>query len=207
MGYRQPESKKTCAWVWTHFALSQAELADFLGVSRALLANVEAGRRNLPYPALGRLFVLIRWLPAPTGEGPTAPDFAAEPAAPADQPNLDELDYRRRCVRFAISGIELELQGRGQRQQTYARRHWALQVLRTGLATTAAPTEPALLKTWQMATPNPDDDLLWLRLLAKDAADAPEPLSTTERALRTARLRGLEAELAALDALLGEEKP
>ncbi|WP_460513288.1 helix-turn-helix domain-containing protein [Hymenobacter jeollabukensis] len=187
----------------THFALSQTELADFLGISRALLANVEAGRRTLPYSALQRLFVLLRWMPAPGGEGPAAPEFTAEPTAAPDLPDRDELSYRRLYVQAAIAKIKLELMGRGRRQQTYARRHWALQVLRTGLATTTAPTAPALLKMWQIAAPHPEEDMLWLRLLAKDAADAPEPLTATERALRTARLRGLEAERTALDELLG----
>lgn len=59
-----------------YFSLTQAAQARFVGVSRAHLAMVEAGRK-----ALGpgrRLYALARHLRPPAGSGPPAPPFTLD---------------------------------------------------------------------------------------------------------------------------------
>ncbi|RTQ52540.1 hypothetical protein EJV47_05890 [Hymenobacter gummosus] len=199
-------SAALAAAVRAHFGLTQAELAQFVGVSRALLGHDEAGRRVLPEAAAHRLWVLARFLPPPDGQGPPAPDFADESGAAAEAPDARVLEKRRKRLRFYIIKARFELDQRGGRARGYARRQWALHTLRPLLATPDEPGADGRLR-WLGATPDAPRDLHWLDGLTIRTAATAEPLTATERALRQARLRGLEAEQAALDELLGNQEP
>ena len=74
MSRRAYPSRTLAAAVRTHFGLTQAELAAFVGVSRSHLAMHEAGTKT-PGPDQ-RLQVLARQLPPPDGLGPPAPGSA-----------------------------------------------------------------------------------------------------------------------------------
>ncbi|TGE25007.1 hypothetical protein E5K00_07355 [Hymenobacter aquaticus] len=185
-----------------YFALTQAELAGFLGVSRSMLAAVEAGRKQLGEAAVYRLLRLSHHLPPAPGPGaapPPAPARSAEenpPRLAADEKAALRLHLKG--VRVGILRAQLELEQRGQLAQAAAHRRWALAELRTVLL---APVPPF----WAGPLPDAAQDLRWLDRLVEDMAYAPVPLSATEHTLRLARLRGLEAELAVLEAAWGPE--
>ncbi|WP_046243442.1 helix-turn-helix transcriptional regulator [Hymenobacter terrenus] len=185
--------------VRAHFGLTQAELARFMGVSRALVAAVEAGHKNFSEGPRHRLWVLARALPPPDGQGPPVPVFAAEgPDGPLDP---DPLRVRLRRCQYLLARTRFELSQRGGWSRGHARREWAVAALRTALL---EPPNPDERLTYPGATPDPVADRHWLDALALATAAAPVPLTATTRALRQARLRGLEAESAALEALLAE---
>jgi transcriptional regulator with XRE-family HTH domain len=205
MPRRSYPSPSLSAAVRAHLGLTQAELARFVGVSRQLIASEEAGTRFLHGAPRHRLWVLARLLPPPDGHGPPAPAFAlgtdADDSAPApDLPGLlDEAPLRarlRRC-RFYIIKARYELGQRQRPAESHARRRWAVGVLQ---AAWQAPVAPPL--SYPLATPDPVADPRWLVRFAADTAAAPPPLTPAGRALRLARLRGLEAEAATLEAQL-----
>lgn len=193
MPRRSYPSLSLAAAVRLHFGLTQVELARFLGVSRQLITAVEAGRKTLGSIARHRLWVLARLLPPPDGQGPPAPAFTADDGALDPAPLLARL---RRC-RFYLAKITYELGLLQRPGQQHARRRWAVGVLQAAWAPGAPPPH-----TYPLATPDPLADARWLTRLAGDVAAAPPPLPPAERALRLARLRGLEAEVAALEAAL-----
>ncbi|MCB2407887.1 helix-turn-helix domain-containing protein [Hymenobacter lucidus] len=185
-----------------HFALTQTELARFVGVSRSMLAAVEAGRKELGQTATYRLLLLGHHLPPPEGHGAARPSFgtvAAEdgpPALAADE--KDRLRLRLKQVRVGILTARAALEQRGLLAQGVAHRHWALAELRTVL-TAPAPS------FWPGPPPDTIQALRWLDELAHDTAFAPVCLSAAEHTLRLAHLRGLEAELLVLEAAWGAE--
>lgn len=197
MARRAYPSTSLPALVRQHFGLTQAELARFVGVNSQMVAAVEAGHKELGEATRHRLWVLARLLPPPDGKGPVAPAEAVEPvsdpAAPAEKAVLER---RLKRLRFALTKARFELGLRGTLAQDQARRRWALAVLRPLLA------EPSATAGWVGATPDPARDLHWLDGLVLRTKAAPHTLSATERALRQARLRGLEAEVAALEEAL-----
>ncbi|TGE24824.1 hypothetical protein E5K00_06370 [Hymenobacter aquaticus] len=195
MGRRAYHSNSLSAQVRRHFSLTQAELAQFVGVSAPMLAMAESGRKALGKAADNRLWVLARLLPPPDGQGPEAPAPAAEPVSdPAAPPEAAVLEQRLSRLRFYVIKARFELGQRGTLAQGQARRRWAQEVLRPLLA--APPVEAVWLGA------DPARDLYWLEGLVIHTNAAPLTLSATERALRQARLRGLEAEVAALEQAL-----
>ena len=208
------------ALVRRHFGLTQHELAQYLGVSRQMVAAVEAGRVHLSEGPLNRLMQLARHRPPPDGTGPVPPTFAlgAEPAvAPTEPPpgalDHDALRWRLRQCRVYALQARFALERQHGPAAQHARRHWAAAVLAHALATPppADATEPLarLVNTLAElgrpgATPDPARDLYWLEGVALNTAAVPVALTPTARVLRLARLRGLEAEAAALAETLGE---
>ncbi|WP_046244103.1 helix-turn-helix domain-containing protein [Hymenobacter terrenus] len=213
MARRSHPSPSLAAAVRTNFALTQAELARFMGVSRALVSAVEAGHKEFSEGPRHRLWVLARQLAPPDGQGPPAPAFALgtdpdDPAPATDLPGpLDPapIEARLRRCRFLVVKARFELNQRHQPAHNYARRRWAVQVLRAALlppgTVGAAPTAPGRL-AYPGATPDPVADGRWLDRLALDTKAASVPLTTTQRALRLVRLHVLETEVKALEALL-----
>jgi DNA-binding XRE family transcriptional regulator len=61
------------ATIRTHFGLTQAEPARFLGVSREQVTAVEAGRKEFSDAPRHRLWMLARQLPPPTKLGSVPP--------------------------------------------------------------------------------------------------------------------------------------
>jgi len=199
------------AVVRAHFGLSQTELARFLGVSRTQVSAVEIGRKEFSDAPLYRLWVLARAMPPPHGQGPAAPVFATggpadAPDAPAPDlpaaPDQVQLHARLRRCRFLALRLRFELGQLHRPNQTHARRRWAVGVLRDALTPPGPDAPPPAPLTYPGATPDPARDLPWLTSLTQAVEFAPAPLTATGRALRLARLRGLEAEAAALEALI-----
>lgn len=104
-------SPTLAAAVRTHFKLTQAELARFVGVSRAHLAYVKAGRKDLAETPCHRLWVLARSLPPPAGQGPPAPlaDTPEVPSSLAPGP----VQARLQRARFYLLTARYELAQRG----------------------------------------------------------------------------------------------
>ena len=199
-------SNTLCATVRTHFGLTQAELARWLGVSAGMVAHLETGRKPLS-PALSRRLRPLALLlpPADGGLGPVPPpqpnplDLAAP--APAGPLDAAPLRARLRRVRHLAGKTRFALEGRQQLAGLAARRAWGLGVLAallapesgTGPQPAALAPDPAL---------RPADDARWLARLQADTAIAPPPLTPTRHALLQLRLRLLLTEAEALEALL-----
>ena len=185
-----------------HFGLTQAELGRFLGVTAAQVGHVEAGRNAWSATAAGKLR-LLEWLlpPADGGVGPEPPGWEA-----ADLPelpgSLDSRALRRRLrdVRFQAVKIRYDLEQRHKRARAEARRRWGVAVLRNLLAPAAGQVPPPAV----VSSPafNAEAVGRWLAMLEADAAAAPTALTPTQQALLALRLRLLEEEAAALEALL-----
>lgn len=108
-----------------YFGLGQQELATYLGVTRAQVAHLEAGRRALSSALLLRLNPLASHLP-PTAD---TPPVALPPTAP--RPEAKDLDGRRCQCLYRAARLRRELAGLLQ-AATHAAR-WAA----------AQPTAPA----------------------------------------------------------------
>ncbi|UOQ51597.1 hypothetical protein [Hymenobacter cellulosivorans] len=196
-------SNSLSAAVRNHFGLTQDELGRFLGVSGAVVAHAEAGRRTLPAPAQRRLRPLALLLPAPDGLGPAYPAPPPATEAPADLGPLDPDPVRERLrrVRYLAGKTRFELENRRLLHQARTRRRWGLAVLAALLAPApeAAPTPAALAAD---PTLDPTADRPWVERLLADTEAVPPPLSATQAALLALRLRLLEAEADALTELL-----
>ncbi|WP_400191665.1 helix-turn-helix domain-containing protein [Hymenobacter sp. B81] len=195
------------AGVREHFGLSQDELGRYLGVSRALVAHFEAGRRRPSRLADQRLARLAALLPPPTGHGPVAPHWPAlaTPTLPAPPP-LPAFDgewaarpLQRRLLQVQAQAARLrwELHQASKGAKLQQRRAWALAQLRAALppADLADAAELAHLHRW-------------LTVLAADIeAAAPTPASRAAQALLVLRIQALEYEAAALGPLLTAHNP
>ena len=204
------------AAVRAHFGLTQAELAGFVGVSRANLAHVEAGRKRLGPGPDQRLLVLARQLPPPDGHGPPAPSFgddaSGEALAPAEHTALARRLARCRWLRTHLLFETSQRHQPGQAR--HRRRLWAVQVLGPALAHPLpvpdwlAPGGPTLpLPPYPLATPDAARDSYWLSGVALRLAATTAPLPPGAAALTRARLAGLDAEIQALEAALGPPAP
>ncbi|SHK09131.1 helix-turn-helix domain-containing protein [Hymenobacter psychrotolerans] len=195
------------AAVRAHFGLSQEELARYLGVTRGLVAHLEAGRRPPTAAVSRRLGYLAALLPPPTGHGPAAPRFGVpEPLPPLALPALPDLGgapdaapLRRRLlqVRAQAARLRLALHQAGKGSALQQRREWGLALLRAALppAEATAAAEQAHLGRW-------------LAVLAADiGGSAATPARRAAQALALLRVAALEAEAAALTPLLGRQVP
>ncbi|RTQ47508.1 XRE family transcriptional regulator [Hymenobacter gummosus] len=188
------DSTTLAAAVRRHFALSQQELARYLGLTRTQVANVETGRTNFSAAAERRLLHLAELLAPPHGGGPPLPP-AADPAAPDPDPLRQRL---RRC-RHLAGQARFELHGLRQRLPAGEYRRRALAQLRAALL---PPTPPP-------GVPDPTFDAAhaahWLaRLDADTAAALPDAAGYAQLALLEVRLSALEHEAGLLAALLAE---
>ncbi len=182
MPRRSIPSNTLVAAVRRHFGLEQQELAAYLGVSRVLLANIEAGRRALT----GRLLLRLAPLAALVPDAPASPESAPPPAGPpAPAPLRARLDYCQQHARL----LRREL--RSLEQQLARARRWQ-QVL------------PGLLAAARVPTPTADEDRARQWLLARHARTAPglDADDTAHYHLLRLRTAALETEAAALTALL-----
>jgi DNA-binding XRE family transcriptional regulator len=194
-------SPSLSALVRAHFGLTQADLARFIGVSRQMVTSVEAGSKDFAEATNHRLWVLARYLPPPAGLGPPAPEFVPTEPDPAEALDPGPIEDRLQRCRFYLAKARHELSLQQKPAQYYARRRWAVSVLRPMLTTLP---DAATALRWPGATPDPTTDLPWLDNLAADTAAVTPPLAPTERALRRARMRALEVEIAELEAALGD---
>jgi DNA-binding XRE family transcriptional regulator len=200
MPHTSQPSDSVVAAVRAYFQLTQAEMAAWLGVTKAQASHLEAGRRGLNEASADALAPLLRHLPPP-GPASTALRLAsvAGPASllalapPEAAPLLARLDYcqhharrRRRLLR------PLEAQA-----AVAARWAAALPALRAAL-----PPDPG-----PAAEPDPASDWpAWLnwhrhRWLDQRPTTLPPDQSARYHLLRL-QAEALEAEAAALAALL-----
>ena len=197
-----PTVTSLTAAVRQHLALSVRQLGRYLGVSAAFVAQLESGHRGLPPTLAPRLIQLSRLLPPPLGQGPPAPPAAAlyDPLAPLPPP--EQLSGEEatpaaapKPLRRRLRDTRLLLLVLGQRLAAQQARAAALAHRQRGLAQLrAAPAPPAAPEAAHYAR--------WLAGLATDLArDTPDPATTAAtRRLLAARLTGLRAEVAALQA-------
>lgn len=187
MRYRDSALRKLRA----HFGLSQAELANYLGLDRSLLAHVEANRRPLPLAATWRLVPLLNLLPPHgPGSGSLLPPDPAE-TTPATQ---DALAWRVRVCRHEAALLAFKLE-RQLPALLAARNRHALPALLAALPPLAP--MPGVLAD----TPGPDPQ--WAAQMAAGAAERLARFGEPARALLEARRAGLLAEAAHLEAALG----
>jgi transcriptional regulator with XRE-family HTH domain len=175
-----------------HFGLSQAELADYLGIDRSLLTHVEADRRSLPLAATWRLLPVLGLLPPPHGTAsadPLPPDPAEATAA-----TLDGLQWRLRTCRHVAGNLAFALERQLPRLQA-ARHRRAL----PGRLAALPPRAPLPGFPDEPATP----DLAWAARMAENAVADLARFGVQARALLEARLAGLKAEMAFLEGALG----
>lgn len=167
-----PPAEPVIIRVRTYFGLSQQELARFLGVSRALVALVETGRRTLPAEAENRLAILN----AGIRQEAVTPAEAVKSAPAAWEPL--QL-HQRKCLRQA-SGLRQELLQLQTQAAQYQRRLQALPLLSQALGRFPADTE---LQSW-------------LEQLATEARYGLFDCGTAAQALLTVRITALEFEAA-----------
>ncbi|WP_046246023.1 helix-turn-helix domain-containing protein [Hymenobacter terrenus] len=182
-------STSTAAAVRAYFGLSQAALAQFLGVTRGQVAHVEAGRRGLNRADNHRLNQLADLLP------PSLTDEASVPATPAETPALPEpldphpLRRRQRRCTWRATNLRYDLAKLDARADVA--RRWQ-QVLPGLLA--ALPTDPANAAAQRTRR--------WLTTQATEAAAELDGTTATTRVLLRLRIEHLEAEAAQLTQLL-----
>ena len=173
-----------------YLGLQQQQLADFLGISRSLLANLEANRRSMSRAVHERAAPLLALLPEGAQllvlAAPTSPP--ALPAAPAPAPLEARRDY---CV-WKARNLRYELRGLLPRVEVARRWQTAL---------------PALLAALPPAAPDPVPPGAWSRLtypreLAQFWATAFTPDDAARCHLLRLQAEALETEAAALAALL-----
>ena len=193
-------SPSLAASVRMHFALTQAELGRWLGVSAEQVKAVELGRRQfsaVPNARLGRLHSVLALAamappvaaPAGPAELPPAPPTPAQVAA--DTRLATVLSRRARRCRHLAAQLAFQLETWNLQEAALLRRREGLAALRTGLAAPPAYLDP-------LALPDPDAEAAWLARLEAEPATRPSPLARAHLALRK---RLLLAEAEGLDAL------
>lgn len=171
------------ARIRAYYALSQAQLGRYLGVSAAFVGHLEAGRKALPVALTARLLHLAQGLPA---RWPGLP----APGPPAALPPL--LSAAPEAVRRRHRDLVLLAHGLGQRQARLQAQAAARLARRHGLSRLAALPPPA-------APPEAARWAAWLRGVADDV-DAADTAAATDAPARllAARLVGVWAEIGAL---------
>jgi len=196
-------SESRAAQVRQHFALTQAELARWLGLSTRQVEAVEAGRRQLSSAAADRLYQL--WcrmpplgLPLPTPEAlPPLPPPTASAAARADRTRELLRRRARRCLHLARN-LAFQLETLDLQDAALLRRRQALTALGLALAT----PPPGALPTYDLAA-----DAAWLAHLEANTAALPPRPDPLARAHLKLRHRLLLEEARELEQLLAVEAP
>lgn len=187
-------SSSSLAVVRRYFGLEQQELAQYLGVSRGLVAHIEAGRREPSATVLMRLMPLAEQVPPPLPAPAEAPATYLPPPEPAPdaapeagplQARIAECRYQAGKLRQELGKLYEELRGARRWQQ-------ALPALLAAEPFRATPEEVARLPLVRG----------WLRRRGEEAAVALNGRRATRYHLLTARAEALEAEAAALERVL-----
>ena len=181
-----------------YFDLTQPDLADYLGLSRTLLAHAEAGRRSLPLEATARLLPLLGLLPPPHGSGPADPPPLPPDPAEVTPSGAAALRTRLDTCRYEAGNLAYRLR-QLQRRATPLRRRRALPAL------LAALPPPVPLPASLLGLPPAPPD--WAAYLAAQAAYELPRSGQLAQGLLEARRVGLAAEAACLEALLATLPP
>jgi transcriptional regulator with XRE-family HTH domain len=193
LAHRALPSSTVAACVRARAGITQQELGDLLGVGRAQVAHVEAGRRGFSARAQSRLSRLAELLPAGAVAFPPADAHAPVGPAVLQGPTLAEqtaLHRRLRACRHQLAGLRYAEEGRPALASALARRTLALAKLRAALALDATTTSTSR-------------EVAWLELveLATARVARQQPTATAQQWLAL-RLRLLQDEEAGLLALL-----
>jgi len=180
--------------VRAYFAMTQRELALYLGISEPLLNHLEAAR-SLPSPlVLERLAPLLAAVP----DEPAAPLLpTAPPAGPLDRAPLEA---RRDACLYHAGNLRWQARQLPERAQVAARWAQALPALRAGLP----PAEAAAPDPTDRAAAREAVRLAFVRDFLEVQATALDPATLSQWHLLHLRAEALEAEAAALSALLDE---
>jgi len=180
--------------------LPQQELANFLGISRSALANLEANRRSLSRAVHARAAPLLALLP----EGALLAVLAAPALPPAlpVAPTPGPLEVRRDYCQWKAQNLRYELRGLAPRVAVA----WRWQQVLPGLL---AALPPAAAEAPGLPVPDasPATHAAWLRytyprLLVQQWATAFTPDDAARCHLLRLQAEALETEAAALAALL-----
>lgn len=188
-------SSSRCANVREDFALTQADLADWLGITVRHVQAVEAGRRQLS-PAVERRLSYLSdmWLTTRL----SVPDAPLPPPLPAPPPpayqtddEARELRKRQRLCAFRAYQLRYQLDNLARQDATLLRRRQGLAILRLALATPGSVFAPAFV---------PSEAEAWLTRLEENmnAVQRPGPLVRAHLVLRERLLREEAEELARL---------
>ncbi|OON67770.1 hypothetical protein B0919_16375 [Hymenobacter sp. CRA2] len=167
------------AQVRYYFGLDQAALAAYLGIAPGLVGHLEAGRRNVSGTVLQRLLPLAQQLPATPEVSEAAESEPPGLVGPASGPLEARLDY----CRHHIARLRRELRPLLEAAEVARRWQQAL---------------PALLAAAEPGSPAHD----WLLRRRQAAAAALDAEASARYHLLRVRAEALEAEGAALTALL-----
>ncbi|GAB3833368.1 hypothetical protein [Hymenobacter jeollabukensis] len=196
--------------IQTWFGLRQDQLALYLGISPSLVRDLATGRRSMTYSVSVALGPLLHQLPPPAVVV-AVPDPAAPlpPATPA--PDAADLDFRRRECLHRAARLLGEAEQLAARAHTAARWQAALPALlppEPGTALPATPAGQALAAALEQAADPTDpnratDHTRWLRGWLQRRARPLSVQETTRYHRLRAQAAGLQAEAAALAAVLG----
>ncbi|WP_019947790.1 helix-turn-helix domain-containing protein [Hymenobacter aerophilus] len=185
-------STTLAAAVRGHLALSQEQLAAYLGISRGQVAHEEAGRRPLRGEAARLLRELAAQLPPALGSADELPANALHSAALAP---AAALIIRRQLAKCRWQLANLRVQISGDEARVALAHRWQALADTDGPATTPADgvssPEAAAIRRQRL-----------LRGWATVAADALAPAAVAKRALLALRSQLLMAEIRTLEELL-----
>ncbi|MBO2008446.1 hypothetical protein [Hymenobacter negativus] len=173
-----------------HFALTQQRLAEWLGVHRVVVAQAEAGLRDLPLGRHLRQGVQhLRFTLATVGQMLRGSGIIEPAPAPLPAPPVNTKALRRRIAacRMQAARLASERPAMQARATAYVNRLAALPALR-------GYTDPV---------PDPVQEARWLSLFELEASvGLHDECGPGPQALATARQAGLEREAEVLENLL-----
>ena len=193
MPRRSPPPRSSFAQVRAYFNITQRDLALYLGITESRLNHLEAGR-SLPSPA-----VLARLDPLLTAVREEPMQVLLPAAPPAGRLAPGPLEARRAACLYHAGNLRWQLRQLPEQARTAARWAQALPGLRAALP----PEAPAPPPTADVETRREAIRLRYVRDFLDLQATALDPATLSQWHLLHLRAKALEAEAAALAALLG----
>jgi transcriptional regulator with XRE-family HTH domain len=193
MPRRSYPSTNPFAQVRAYYGITQRELAAYLGITEPTLNHLEANRRVPARAVLERLAPLAQQMQ------PAATDAPLPTAPTAGRPDPGPLAARRAACLYHAGNLRWQLRHLPERARTAARWAQALPGLRAALPPADAPAPaPTDLEARREAV-----RLAYVRDFLDLQATALDPATLSQWHLLHLRAEALEAEAAALAALLG----
>jgi len=178
-----------------YFGIPQQELAGFLGISRSLLANIEANRRSMSLAVYERAAPLLALVPE--GARLTVLGIPQPPPTLPVAPTPGPLEARRAYCVWRARNLRYELRTLHQRVTIGLRWQTALPALLAALP--AAAPDPAPPGEWNRLTYPRELAQLWATAFTSDDA--------AQYHLLRLQAEALETEAAALAVLLENAPP
>jgi len=186
---RRIPSGTPLARVRAYFGLTQDDLAQYLGVTRAAVSHAETRRHDFGTTVWLRLLPLAGQLPL--AGGAAVPEVPDQPATGLPAPVAALIRHRLLDCQREARPLRRSLEGRDKAYQYAQRWQQALPDLQAALL-----PDPAADSRWQKRQRG------WLARHTADMADVLDAVASTEYRLLQLRLRLLEAEVAELQAWL-----